>query len=299
VTVSVDQIVFKKEASVDEKMRIRGLTIFVGTSSMECKLVVDQIHNGEWNMILDCYFTMVALNKETNKPALVTPIMPETENEKILYELGKQNKIMKKLHSQTHLFIKPPLPEEISLLHDTFLAFRKKEQIDEETGNRRKDYITPDETRLQNNMWMHPQFKNIHNKIFGGFLMKSAFELAFITATMYSTDPSKINFLYLDEIHFIEPVSIGDVVTFGSKVVYTTKDNVIHVRVKAEVLIPGGNHKRKTTNLFHFAFKVPQMLATLYPKTYKDGIYYLDAKRRHVKMLAHMERQKVDKQCLF
>lgn len=114
--------------------------------------------------------------------------------------------------------------------------------------------------------------------------MKSAFELAYITSSMFSGQPrgNTVRFLYLDEIHFIEPVSIGDIVAFSSKVVYI-QDNVIHVRVKASVL-NSETHIKKVTNLFHFAFRLTKIDKTLFPRSYKDGIYYLDAKRRHKKM---------------
>jgi hypothetical protein len=35
-------------------------------------------------------------------------------------------------------------------------------------------------TRFVNTLYMHPQERNIHGKIFGGYLMKEAFELAWI-----------------------------------------------------------------------------------------------------------------------
>lgn len=114
--------------------------------------------------------------------------------------------------------------------------------------------------------------------------MKSAFELAYITASMFSgeTRSKGVRFLYLDEIHFIEPVSIGDIVSFSSKIVYIDS-NVIHIRVKATVL-NSETHVKKVTNLFHFAFKLNKIEKVLYPKSYKDGIYYIDARRRHKKM---------------
>lgn len=259
---------------------------------------MDQWIQDKWNVILDCFFTMVALDKKTSKPIIVPKIEPTTEGEKRLYQIGHANKALKKQHSQTHLFYKPPLPEEISILHETFLRFREKEKSENKTGVFIKDYITPEETLINSNIWCHPQFKNIHNKIFGGFLMKMAFEDAFIAAALQSQDPGKIKFMYLDEIHFIEPVSIGDVLSFASKIIYI-EDNIVHVRVKAEVLIPGGAHQRKTTNLFYFVFSVDHIKYTLYPRSYKDGIYFLDAKRRHQKMKSVIQGSKSHEDALF
>jgi hypothetical protein len=41
-------------------------------------------------------------------------------------------------------------------------------------------------TRFVNTLYMHPQERNIHGKIFGGYLMKEAFELAWIGMYMYT-----------------------------------------------------------------------------------------------------------------
>jgi hypothetical protein len=133
--------------------------------------------------------------------------------------------------------------------------------------------------------------------------MKSALDTAFICVNFFTPLSTKdgetsCKFLYLDEIHFIEPVSIGDIAIFSAKVIFV-ENNIVHVRVKVEVVRPGSSIK-KTTNLFHFVFKVQQIQKQLYPSSYKgnfeffspvlDGIYYLDAKRRHEKYLESMNK---------
>eukprot|EP01080_Neovahlkampfia_damariscottae_P004467 gene4467-7848_t len=295
VTASVDSILLLQELKNNEKVRVRGRPIYVGNSSIECQVVVDQLKDSKYEQILTSYFTMVGLDKETNKSKKVNQLNPITDEDKALFELGKQRKIEKKEKSATHLFIHPPYTEEIRLLHDKFIETLKLEK----TQNVRdliceKKIISPEETRIENNLWMHPQFKNVHNKIFGGFVMRSAFEIAFINVNFFGssfTDNGKpfCRFLYLDEIHFIEPISIGDIAVLSSKVVYL-ENNIVHCRVKVEVVHPV-TKIRKTTNLFHFAFEVEAVDKILYPNSYKEGIYYLDAKRRHEKYLKIMKKK--------
>lgn len=40
---------------------------------------------------------------------------------------------------------------------------------------------------FESTVLMQPQERNIHNKIFGGFLMRKAFELAWSTAYVFSS----------------------------------------------------------------------------------------------------------------
>ena len=57
------------------------------------------------------------------------------------------------------------------------------------------------------------------NRIFGGFLMRRAFELAFSTAYMFGGDKPEI--LEVDDISFVSPVDVGDLLIFKSRVLYT------------------------------------------------------------------------------
>ena len=64
----------------------------------------------------------------------------------------------------------------------------------------------------------YPQEQNIHKKLFGGFLMRRAFELAWATAHVHTR--CRPWFMALDDITFLTPVEIGSIIKFDSKVVY-------------------------------------------------------------------------------
>lgn len=87
---------------------------------------------------------------------------------------------------------------------------------------------------------MFPQERNLHGKVFGGYLMRMAFELCFTNAALFAHHP--LRFLALDQINFRNPVPIGAVVRLSSKVVKTTQPTEdalgqakAHIVVKAEV----------------------------------------------------------------
>lgn len=66
------------------------------------------------------------------------------------------------------------------------------------------DSILMKDTCLQKTLFIcHPQQRNIYGHIFGGFLMRRAYELAFLTA--YSFAGAAPHFL---EVDFFKPVSI-------------------------------------------------------------------------------------------
>ena len=74
----------------------------------------------------------------------------------------------------------------------------------------------PAETRLQAVKLCHPQERNIHSSIFGGFLMREAFELAFTNATLYLN--ARPYTLSSDDIAFRRPVPIGSILFLNSQV---------------------------------------------------------------------------------
>jgi acyl-coenzyme A thioesterase 9 len=70
---------------------------------------------------------------------------------------------------------------------------------------------------------MHPQQKNVHNKVFGGYLMRMAYELAWSSGLLFSQGQrpglvplSLLELLSMDDTTFLAPVSLGDVVSFDS-----------------------------------------------------------------------------------
>jgi len=70
----------------------------------------------------------------------------------------------------------------------------------------------------------HPQAKNIHGKLFGGFIMRRAFELAWASAHLHAR--CRPVFRALDDITFLAPVEIGSIMKFDSKVVYVPAGTV-------------------------------------------------------------------------
>ncbi|XP_065619875.1 acyl-coenzyme A thioesterase 2, chloroplastic [Quercus suber] len=120
-----------------------------------------------------------------------------------------------------------------------------------------RDSILLRDTRLENALICHPQQRNLHGRIFGGFLMHRAFELAFSTA--YAFAGIVPSFLEVDHVDFYKPVDVGDFLRFKSCVLYTEIDNpdqpLIYVEVVAHVTRPE-MRSSVVSNTFYFTFTV-------------------------------------------
>ncbi|XP_048446999.1 acyl-coenzyme A thioesterase 2, chloroplastic-like [Pyrus x bretschneideri] len=135
-----------------------------------------------------------------------------------------------------------------------------------------RDNILLRYTRLGNSLICQPQQRNMHGRIFGGFLMHRAFELAFSTA--YAFAGLVPCFLEVDHIDFLKPVDVGDFLCFRSCVLYTEVQNpdqpLINIEVVAHVTRPK-LRSSEVSNTFYFTFTVrPEAKAT------KDGFRLLN-----------------------
>ncbi len=207
--------------------------------------------------------------------------MPQTNEEKELYRQGEENRNRRKLMMDQSLEKIPPNEEERALLHNIYLRLKQHDLLDHTSNEFLIDnypHRFMEKTIMTNTMLMFPQQKNIHHKIFGGFLMRAAYELAFTCATMYCK--GRPSFISLDDNQFHKPVEIGSILKLTSQIIYTGR-TTLQVRVEAEVLNPALGTS-ETTNVFHFAFSAP-VPAIILPKTYEEFIRYLEGKRIHEK----------------
>jgi len=128
--------------------------------------------------------------------------------------------------------------------------------------------ILMDATEMQNAHIAQPQVRNMSERIFGGFLMRRAFELAFSAAYMFGG--SLPNFLELDDVSFESPVDVGDLLVFKARVLHTMPEGgnlgryvedhdgmpLIIIEVEAWIAEPTKATAR-VANHFYFTFSLP------------------------------------------
>ena len=93
--------------------------------------------------------------------------------------------------------------------------------VDPNTATRKpENALYMESTRIQSVQIMQPQYRNRHNfMIFGGFLLKTTFELAFTCASAFSH--SRPSFIALDPSTFENPVPVGSVLYLTATVAYS------------------------------------------------------------------------------
>ena len=208
VTAGVDRIRMRRRPNIDADQYLSGKVTWVGSSSMEIRMRIADGGSGvadgggggglEW---LEAYFTFVTLHPETKKAIGIPPLIPETDKERAHFELGAVKAQARKEARRNKAELGRPLSEQ-SLKIDA----RAKRLLEEAGPLLQMPSLAEPNTMLisqtlqSNAMVAQPQARNLHDRIFGGFLMRRAFELAFATAYLFGGD--KPRFLEVDDISF-------------------------------------------------------------------------------------------------
>ncbi|XP_010594044.2 acyl-coenzyme A thioesterase 9, mitochondrial isoform X1 [Loxodonta africana] len=276
VTALVDKIdMCKKSISPEQDIKFSGHVSWVGKTSMEVKMQMLQLHGDEYTPVLGATFVMVARDSENKGPAFVNPLLIESPEEEELFAQGELNKGRRIAFSSTSLLKVAPSAEERTTIHEMFLN-----TLDSKTISFRSRVLPPnavwmEDSKLKSLLVCHPQERNIFNRIFGGFLMRKAYELAWATACSFGG--SRPFVVAVDDIMFQKPVEVGSLLFLSSQVCFT-QDNYIQVRVHSEVAsLQSKEHT--TTNVFHFTFMSEKEVPLVFPKTYGESMLYLDGKR--------------------
>ena len=281
VTASVDRIHLNGSFSLGKDYRLSGFVASVGRSSMEVLLRLEEKtldETTQWDLRALATFTMVARNPETQKADSVPPLQIITVEEKRLSQAAEERKLKRRQFQEVSLFKSPPLSSEMEHLHALFLKCQEFQSSASSTL-KRQDFEWMESNRMETTIICHPQERNIHNFIFGGFLLRQAFEVAFANASRYCH--GRPYFLGLDETNFQLPVPIGSLLIFKSGVDFA-ENSQLTVGVAAELLdVVKGTCR--LSNTFHFTFekRFGLPVSRLLPKTYHEAMQYLEAKRRH------------------
>lgn len=274
VTAMVDEIHINdyNKFTVDDDIRMGGHVCWVGKSSMEIKMRMTQ--NGR--PMVDALFVMVARDP-CNVAAVVHPLRIDDDNDHTMFQEGEKHKAQRLDDAQYSLLKEPPSEEERKIVHNLFTQTLDTKTMSFRSRRLPESCIWMEDTKLKTSLICFPQKRNIHNKIFGGFLMRKGFEHAWANGCVFAKTTPIIK--AVDDILFRCPVSIGSLLLMSSQVSYS-EGNSFHVRVHAEVLNPMTGVST-TCNTFNFTFECDQTVPTVMPRTYGESMLYLDG-RRHV-----------------
>ncbi len=277
VTAAIDDIVLHIPADITQDLDLHARINYVGRSSMEVGIRVDQASPGEPGSpsLASCYFTMVARSGEGDDATSVQvqPLDYEDDTERFRRDRAiERRRAYKRQLAKSQ---EPPSPEEYVLLADLHRAQDRYGFNDLLVGD------------LLRSSWarMYPEQENVPEKIFGGYLMRRAFELAHLHAEDIA--PHRPIVARVDRINFMQPVRIGDKLHFTSRVVYTGETSIC-VEIAIERLSLDKVTKA-LSNTCAFTFVNvderlrPRPVPKVYPTTYAEDARYLEAHRRRVR----------------
>ncbi len=67
------------------------------------------------------------------------------------------------------------------------------------------------ETRLEKNIMMHTQDRNLHGKAFGGHIMKEIIELGWLVGFKHAFG-NDVYIIHIFDVTFLAPVAIGSII---------------------------------------------------------------------------------------
>jgi len=196
---------------------------------------------------------------------------------KLRYELGLQEKKKRIEESKISLFKVPPTHEQGQILHNLYLGY--KEYRSKREGVPQKPII---ETMVDKTLLMHSQNKNVHGKMFGGYIINKALEIAWICAKIHCGYKELKN-ICIDSVNFHKPVPVGSIATFKASIVYVHSE-LMHASVEVYNDVNGVISLNTTINVIYLA---DEQVPIVVPTTYDCGLKYLEAKRRSEDIYSH------------
>ena len=182
-------------------------------------------------------FTYVARDATTGKAVTVPLLTPETEEETRLFAAGQSRtdlrKEMRQNTSDRAIELKAETDDIATELYAQGLQLKVLPALTPCDG---KYSILQHQTRLENTLVCQQQQTNMAGAIFGGFLMRRAFEIAYSTA--YMTGGVAPRFKEFDHVTFRSPVNVGDLLSLTAHAIYTRGVDEI-VKEEQDVAKPG------------------------------------------------------------
>lgn len=274
VTICVDDFqLFEDTISSQKDLFISSYVCYAGKSALEIRVDVTYTDTPD-TLLASAYYVFVARDAQDYSKAKTVPrLVFDGEydiNSCILRaELGKKNQQGRKEHQARSTFKMAPSSEESQELHNLF-----KMTLNEEY---QKEYVPIPNTAVEKTLLMHLQDKNIHGKIFGGYLMKEASDLAWTTAYLHGSGRDHPQFVHIDEVAFLNPVEIGSVSMFKAWITYV-EENLAHVMITVDTL-KSKSIKHRTCEL-HMTLAHSMNVPKVVPLSYFDGMAYIEGKRR-------------------
>ena len=283
VTASVDRIDLRQRLDIHEDLKLSGCVTFIGmmimmshlfnlgTSSMDVLIVIDKkVGQNIWIPAANALFTMVARHPLLHTAVPVPKLALNTPEENELFSLSAKRRARRQSISA---------PTE-----DGDFSSSELKELHHIMTRMSNGFAPSSQFCISSLRLCHPQERNIHNFIFGGWLIKEAFELAFCLSSVYCKD--RPLFITLDESSFLVPIPLGSLLSLDAAAVYAEKSQV---RIQVSIYLVdassgiGNSSAKRLANVFGFTFekRASAPVPELQPSSYADGLQWIHARRKH------------------
>jgi len=172
---------------------LSGQVSWAGSSSMEIRVRMYYADSGgganeEEEDILVSYFNFVAREQETGKAAQINTLDPQTAVEQAWFAEGaRRSDVRREARRVAQSLVK----DEKQLLLDRLRHKQIQTMLDASRpfatlpALAPRDTVLIEKTVLTNTLVTQPQHQNTAGRVFGGFLMRRAFEIAFSCAYIF------------------------------------------------------------------------------------------------------------------
>ena len=290
VTAAVDKIKLLRSITVGSDVEMIGKVIWTGRSSLIIRMTLQQQRGAtesdnasaddDAEVCMEANFTFVARDAATKKAVGIAPFAPSTPREEVLFEQCERRYARltwrRGMERAQHARDWARVAELRAALNpdDAAAQQREDERLTEEKASVAAllteaqqalampalaavdaGVVLMPVTRLENSLICQPQQRNTAGRVFGGFLLRRAYELAF--ACSYTFGGRRPIFRRVDEVTFHTPVDVGDVVRLRAHCLHTESgdgvESTVEVRVEAHVLRP---ERREVvlSNSFEYTF---------------------------------------------
>lgn len=232
VTAVVDRISFARPIPITDDVVLSGRVIWTGSSSM---LVRMQMHagrvEGQGEELLVADFVYVARDHSSGRSVKVPEVSSQTPDEIKLFQEGERKAAAQR--AARSKAVEPDLR-----VAQTIQTMLEEGEACEDlpawhATNTQK--VLMQSTALEATSLTKPQHTNTAGKVFGGYLMRAAYELAFTTC--YAFAGRHPTFVEVSEFVFRRPVPLGSILRLKSRVVLT-RDSLCLVCVLVKVVSP-------------------------------------------------------------
>ncbi|BFF95114.1 acyl-coenzyme A thioesterase 9 mitochondrial [Drosophila madeirensis] len=270
VTLLVDRVEMLADAKADIDLELSGHVSWTGTSSMEISINVRQ----QEQIIAKAIFLMVARNATNTAPAPVNPLKPTLGQEQLYWEAAKERH-KKKATSSMCLDKRPLTKAEQHLMYELFMRSTGTDILWETTSEEPLDCRWIASTQRSKVLLPFPESRNNHNTIYGGYIMRNAVEICYITASFYAGRRPLLQ--YLSDVAFFQPVRVTSILKLTAYVVYTS-EQYMQLMAVAKVL-DANSFTEMHTNVFHLTYVSEHKVKEVLPHSFQETVWHIIGRR--------------------